>query len=389
MTWKNDLAWIVRRRFLPKPARKNQLHHVAAGPVVVAGLFSTSNGIGKSARLHYEALRQTGNNPRAIDLSSFFGVNDHSPDMSFIDGVPDDEIGTLIVCLNPVEAEAALYSPLLRQAKDWRIIGNWVWELAQAPKRWTYLSRMYSEVWVPSKFVAQALKVNVPVKIVPLCVQFTEISDPSPLEHRQGLRFLIAADGWSSFERKNVLGSLRAYKSAFPEAFEHTLIVKCRNLQTQPEYSRQLSEEIGHRPDITVHSTTITDGEMQTLIETSDVIISLHRSEGYGLVLAEAMMSEKVVVATAWSGNLEFMNDQNSILIDCEFSPVCDPFGVYDGSGGSEWADPYVDKAAEALRIVAGSTEFRRDLSMHARKDAILSFDPEHVSNALKGGSPT
>ena len=327
MPLKNDLAWVIRRRFLPKPARICSSDHFD-GEVVVAGLFSTANGIGRSARLHFAALKSEGVNPQAIDLSSLFGVADYNCEIPFKAKIEPGNVGTLLLCLNPVEAEAALYSTSLRNARNWRIIGNWVWELPRAPSRWTYLSRMYSEIWVPSEFVAQAQKVDVPIKIVPLCIPVVELPNES-VGTKTGLNFLIAADGWSSFERKNVLGAVRAYKMAFPEILEHSLVVKCRNLKGDSEFGRKLAEEVEFRDDITVHSRTVTDVEMQNLIQDADVIISLHRSEGYGLVLAEAMMREKVVIASNWSGNLQFMNEHNSILIECDFVPVNDPFGVY------------------------------------------------------------
>ena len=386
MTLKNELAWIIRRRLLPKPAKKPAREH-KTGPLIVAGLFSTGNGIGRSARLHYQALRTSGVPCKAIDLSHFFGVADMQNDTPFEPAIPSDTLGTLLLCLNPLEAEAALYSPQLRQASGWRIIGNWVWELPRAPKRWNSRSAQYTEIWVPSEFIKDALEPisSVPVKIVPLCLSETALIDQidrPPLEETE-VRFLIAADGWSSFERKNVLGGLKAYKLAFPSPSIASLIIKCRNLDTHSEFGSKLYREIEQRPDISVLSDTVSDAEMQTMLAKSDAVISLHRSEGFGLVLAEAMLQSKPVIATGWSGNMQFMDTETAILIDHKMIPVEDPFGVYPNAASSHWADPDIGHAARAIRSIADQAGLRRELGEKARNAVLRTLNPEVIAQAL------
>ena len=383
MTLKNELAWIVRRRLLPRPAKSPTQAH-KDGPVFVAGLFSTANGIGRSARLHHEALRKAGISCKAIDLSPLFGIADMDADIQFEAAIPRGLTGTLLVCLNPLEAEAALYTPPLRAAKGWRIIGSWVWELPQAPRSWISRAKQYTEIWTPSDFSKKALErvSSVPVKTVPLCLSDTSrIAAEEPASSgMQRARFLIAADGWSSFERKNVLGGLKAYKLAIPEPGIARLLIKCRNLEKHAEFERQLKTEIGERSDITIMSETVSDSEMNAVLASCDAVISLHRSEGFGLVLAEAMLQAKTVIATGWSGNLQFMDDDSAILIDHALIAVDDPFDVYRGA---LWADPDIQQAALAIRRVAADAPFRREIGLRARAVILSKLNPEMIAKAL------
>ena len=115
---------------------------------------------------------------------------------------------------------------------------------------------------------------------------------------------------------------------------------------------------------------------MMGLMAAADIVISLHRSEGFGLVPAQAMALGKPVIATAWSGNLDFMNKRNSALVSYSLVPVDDPDGVF-GADGQMWADADIDEATEWLRRLADDRELRRRIGATAAKDVAEQLSPK------------
>lgn len=127
---------------------------------------------------------------------------------------------------------------------------------------------------------------------------------------------------------------------------------------------------------------------MWTLLHTSDVVVSLHRAEGFGLHLAEAMSLGKVVVGTNWSGNLSFMTPDNSILIPSELVELQDPTGIYSDFEGAVWAEASVEFASMKLRELSEDDALRRTLGAQAQRDITAKLSPLRYVEALKN-APT
>ena len=326
-------------------------------PLVVAGMFRTGNGVGRAAVSCLEALQREGFNPVNVDLSARFNQADletHLPLAAF----PGGAQGTLILVANPPEVPAALKSLGLRRWHNWRIIASWVWELPVAPEAWRSAEKFVSEIWVPSRFVADAFagRFDRPVKVVP---HFTALTALSPASVNETLSILTLADARSSLERKNPLASVRMFKAAFGESPQAELTIKCRNLDLYPDYAAELLQSIGGDPRIHLIRETLHADAHAELLQACDVLLSPHRAEGFGVPLAEAMALGKYVIATGWSGNTDFMDAGCAVLLPGKLIPAVDSTGVYAPIPGAVWAEPDFEAGVEALRAAASTPERR------------------------------
>lgn len=378
---KHKVAKSIRRTFISRPNR-DAWHSLSESPVVVAGLFSTGSGIGQSARACYRALEQAGVDCVALDLSSKFNQVDLISDIPTIETLPRNREGTIILHLNGPETQHGLYHAGLLRGRNWRVIGYWAWELQEPPQGWSSAASFLSEIWTPSEFVKSSIEaiVDVPVRVVPHYVPVPEKSaheKSGPQSASNTLTFLTMADGFSSFHRKNLLGAIEAYTEAFEEEDGHRLVVKCRNLHRYNEFCDGIHDAVGERKDITIITRTLHEDDMWSLMQDADVVLSLHRAEGFGLHLAEAMALGKVAIGTNWSGNLSFMTPENSILIPSELVDLEDPTGIYRAFEGSKWAQASISYARDKLREIARDRPLREKLGSRARSDIgeLLSFD--------------
>jgi glycosyltransferase involved in cell wall biosynthesis len=360
--------------------------------VTVVGLLSSLTGLGEGARLSLAALAQAHVPTRHIDLSGAFGCRDlaswpgsgASPSFA-----PGDE-GAAIVHINaPLIPLAYLRLPR-RLVRRSRLVGYWAWELPIVPKNWRKAFAFVHEVWVPSRFVADALakETDLPIRVVAHPVA-ANISVGEAIERRQldlpedALLVLSAFNAASGFERKNPLAAIEAFRRAFGASPRHRLLIKAINPHHQPGAMARLRRAVADMPNVTMVESACGPGEMRSLIAAADIVLSLHRSEGFGLVAAEAMLLGKPVVATGWSGNMDFMNAENSRPVNFDLIPARDPDGIYDVPGAC-WADPDISHAAVCLQELASSRALRDALGLRAKGEARLSFGSDRFVHAAR-----
>jgi glycosyltransferase involved in cell wall biosynthesis len=302
-------------------------------------------------------LQREGFRPVAVDLSARFNQADLETRLSLAP-FPGGAEGTLILVANPPEVPVALKALGLRRLHNWRIIACWVWELSVAPEAWRSAEKFVSEIWVPSRFVSDAFagRFDRPVKIVP---HFTALPALLPASVNETLRILTLADARSSLERKNPLASVRMFKGAFGDAPQAELAIKCRNLDLYPDYAAELLQAIAGDPRIRLLRETLPPEAQADLLQACDVLLSPHRAEGFGVPLAEAMALGKYVIATGWSGNLDFMDSSCAVLLPSKLIPAVDRTGVYAPIQGAVWAEPDFEAGVEALRAAASTPERR------------------------------
>jgi glycosyltransferase involved in cell wall biosynthesis len=190
------------------------------------------------------------------------------------------------------------------------------------------------------------------------------------------------ADFMSSPERKNPLGSLEAYvRSACCDKNDVYFVLKTINTHIRPDIERKLKQFRDNHPSIILMEGYLSRAEVNALFNCCDCFVSLHRAEGFGLPLAEAMCLGKPVIATGWSGNTDFMNVGNSLPVRYTIVPLDRDSGPY--RKGFHWAEPDLKHAAELMDVAARDKSLVCRIGMQARHDIMTHFSPETVGRLM------
>ena len=265
-------------------------------------------------------------------------------------------------------------------------IGFWAWELGRFPDEWQSAFSHLDEVWVPSTFCQRAVAAKSPVPVV--CMPHSvDLERSEPRDRRrfglgeQSVVYFTMADMHSIPERKNPLGSAQAFMRAFQGRDSAELVVKLSNPEARPDIVALLRECAAKCPGIHLIEGYLDRDELFTLINSADCFVSLHRSEGFGLGIAEAMAREKAVVATGWSGNMDFMHGGNAMVVDYVLTELEHDYGPY--RKGEIWAEPDLDDAAAKMRAVYENADLRARLGRRGRSDCERLLSPQVVGRAV------
>lgn len=361
-------------------------HPKGGFPLGIAGLFGTASGIGEGARLAYTALDQAGYAPTAFNLSPAFGQTELPTGAERRALVAGE--GSLIVHHNGPFLPHALWALGRARVRGRRIIGYWAWELPRLPQDWQPSLRYAHEIWVPSNFTrdAVAAATDKPVHVVPH--PLPPMAATPDMRTRLGLpadalMVLNVVHLGSAFARKNPLAAITAFRRAFGDTPNRILVIKLIAGGATAWAQHALQEAIAGSGNIRLIEGMLPEADMMGLMAAADIVISLHRSEGFGLVPAQAMALGKPVIATAWSGNMQFMSKRNSALVSYSLIPVDDPDGFF-GADGQMWANADVDEAAQWLRRLASDAGLRAKLGAAAAKDIGEQLSPKTFAATVR-----
>lgn len=375
-------AWAAPRLATPAPA--------APAGVIVAGELSRASGLGEGARIMLQGLAALGVPAWPLDIGRLLPA--HADDLPLPAGPagppPDD--AALVLHVNPPLLPivlARLPRPLLRGR---RLVGYWVWELPVAPPDWRFGARLAHDVWTPSHFSAAALRplLTAAPRVVPHPLASAALA-PAPLGRAEfglpegAVVVLTSFNLASSFTRKNPLAAIAAFRDAFGDRPDRLLLLKVGNPAHDREDFARLSAAIAGAANIRLETRTLPAADSLALTACADVVLSLHRSEGAGLVPAEAMLLGKPVIATGWSGNLDFMADGSAALVRYRLVPVSDPRDVYGGPG-AVWAEADVADASAWLRRLADDPAARRSLGAAGQAMARARLGTAPLAEAVR-----
>jgi glycosyltransferase involved in cell wall biosynthesis len=358
-----------------------------AEPIIVVGPLRAASGLGEGARVCHDAIKKAGLPVYGIDLSRAL-LNDVSyKDFVFEDGRHLVGSGTLFLHVGGPFVPLALLRLGRNLVKDKRIVAHWVWELPEMPAEWRLGIPFVHEIWAPSRFAAEAIGTitdNRPVHVLPHPMNPPPGCPHSPLaDGERPFTVLVILNIASSFERKNPCAAIRSFRRAFGDDLNARLIVKHVNAFAYPPAIDLMNEVAGGAPNITFVSDRLDAAGVDALYAQADVVLSLHRAEGFGLVVAEGMLRGIPVVATDWSGNTDFLTSETGMPVDYTLIPAHDPQDTYEHPGIC-WAEADVDQAAKALKTLRSDPEFRLRLGKAGRARAIELFSPKAYGERVK-----
>jgi len=368
-------------------APQADLTAVPAEPIIVAGVLSTASGLGESARLCHDALKAAGHSVYGVDLSASLMQDSDVADFKFQDGRALTGAGTLILHVNSPLVPLAMWRLGRLFVRQKYIVGYWAWELARVPTDWRHGVRFVREIWVPSQFAAESVRPIAGERTVrviphPVVVLGAPKSQRQPSVNRP-FTVLTMFNMASGFTRKNPLAAIEAFRLAFGNDPATRLVIKVSNMTSFQPGAIQLSQAVRRNTNIVILDATIGRAELDRLYADADIVISLHRSEGFGLSIAEAMKHGIATVATDWSGNRDFLNHKTGIPIPYKMIPAEDPQGTYQ-QRAMDWADADVNAAAKALRGLRDDPQLRVRLGQSAAIWAERAWSSEMYSLSVR-----
>lgn len=276
------------------------------------------------------------------------------------------------------------------------LIAMWYWELPALPADMIREIPRVDEIWVASEFVRDVFLryTDKPVIVMP-CVVEPE-ADETVTREELGLPaegpvvYLVTFDANSTIARKNPYGTIKAFEEAFGcGRHDVVLVVKVVNLGSYPVVQRDMRAHVARLGGVLIE-TDMAPGEIAALIKFADVYVSMHRSEGFGLGLAESMYFGHPVIATANSGNMQFMNNHNSCLVGYT-SKVVDRDDLSDNphamvlyQPGNLWVEPDVSEAAAWMRWLFEHPEERARIGGIAAQHIRENFSLAAAGRAMK-----
>ncbi|NDP41906.1 MAG: glycosyltransferase, partial [Aromatoleum sp.] len=294
-----------------------------------------------------------------------------------------------VFCLNP-DMMRPIRSLLVDGTAAGRCnVGYWFWELEQVPREWDHAFADVDEIWVATEFIADAMRraTRKPVVKIPTPIEVTVSRPYTRTEF--GLPddrffFLFSFDFNSFITRKNPDACIAAFMRAFgPARRDVGLVIKSINGARQPEKLRAMRDLIGGDDRIVIVDGFYSRDQVSGLQSVVDAYASLHRAEGLGLGLAESMYQGKPVIGTRYSGNLEFMDDDNSCLVDCTLVPIRKGEYLYNDER-FRWADPDIEHAAHWMRRLVDDAGFRRRIAARGRHDIRTRFTQANAAALMR-----
>ncbi|GFI01249.1 putative glycosyltransferase EpsD [Lachnospiraceae bacterium] len=355
--------------------------------VTLLGYIKSEHGVGESARHVASALDKTGYKWDAYD----FEINNLSrqQDEALNEKITEEVDGSILI-MN-VNADQ---TPVVKEhlpAEQWNRaykIGIWYWELPVFPERWLPSINLVDEIWAPTRFVQDAvsMKANCPVIYMPLPM---ELKIPKVISRekyglpKDAFLFVNMYDTLSMQSRKNPTAVIEAFKKTFrPDDLSVGLVVKLNNsnvLERDYEYLKQIK---GQYQNIYFLPKVLDRIEVNELIMMCDVAVSLHRSEGLGLLCQEAMYLGKPVIATNWSGNVDFMSDREACMVNYKLIHVGEDIGPYES--WQEWADADVDHASELMGRLYADRSLCAKLGENARKRIMDEYSSDTCGKRMR-----
>jgi len=359
----------------------------------VSGNFGLAVAGRQTARLLIEAGMPLA--IRDVDTHDGRSGQDHTYDDRLVKTPWALPYGITLFHVNPPELEVRipLEWQLMPLDKRMNVIVPF-WELPTLPGVWKDMIDLMDVVLAPTLYIRDIIEREMPgMRVIhyPQSVDLPEAS--APARERFGIPegrtvFLSAFDMASDIHRKNPWTAIEAFESTFAGDDSVGLVVKLNNSDLW-DHAAPLRDRLfalaEANPNIIIIDQKLTYADVISLYASCDVFVSLHRAEGLGLILMEMMSLGKPVIATGWSGNMDFMTEENSCLVGYDMIPVEASHISYQEESSRTnalWADPRAHEAAAWMRRLADDGELRARIGergaadMQARRAASARIAP-------------
>lgn len=369
-----------------QPAPRRMITDAGRSPdgVDVVGYLQAELGVGEAGRLLVTGLRAAGVEVAPIACRLTLNRQEHPFPI-----VTEARHDTVVLAINADQVAQVRHDLGTTFLEGRRVIGQWFWELDEFPDRFRHAFDLVDEVWAATEFMRAAIAAQAPPEVsvhrMPLPLVRPVVS-PGTTKETFGLdqrfTFLFSFDFLSVLERKNPIGLVRAFKQAFQPGEGPVLVLKTINGTERMDWLERLRWECRDRADIVLMDGYLDASMTAALMAACDCYVSLHRSEGLGLTMAEAMTLGKPVIATAYSGNVDFMTDECAVLVPWERVSVGKKAPPY--SPTATWAEPDLGAAAAAMRRMVDDPAHAARLGAAGAQHLAQHFSPEAVGAIMQ-----
>jgi len=354
-----------------------------SGGVDLVGYLNAELGVGEAGRLASSALSAAGVPVSAVACKRTTSRQDHAYVTS---GVAMYDTTLMAVNADQFKLVKDEFSSGFFDGRY--VIGQWFWEVDAFPVRYHEAFELVDEVWAATMHIKNAFEaVHPSVPIVHM--QLPLVAPPVDAEITRAdfglddrFMFLFSFDLLSRLDRKNPIGLIEAFSRAFASSEGPVLVLKVINGQQCLNDLERLRWAARDRSDIIIIDEYFSAARSGALMAHCDCYVSLHRAEGLGLTMAEAMALGKPVIATNYSGNLDFMTDTTAHLLG--WTPRKIGSGQDPYPADSLWAEPNLDEAAAAMRKVFSDPIAAQALGRAAQTDIETRFSPEATGQRMK-----
>lgn len=354
-------------------------HHFSFGRptrsgVNIIGYARGTFGIAEDCRMATRAFIDAGIESGLYDFppGPAAPLGDTSMDAHIMESLP---FNVNVFCLTALEHARFFLSRGAEALKERMNIGYWPWELERWPQEWNHLFILVDEVWSSSTYTRDAIRNATPktTRLMPMAVE-VPISAPRNRKYfglpENCYLFFFAFDLNSSMSRKNPAACINAFLDAFPDTEKNesnvALVIKCyppKEITAEWEALKDLSRR---DPRILIIEANLAKNDLLSLYRCCDCFVTLHRAEGFGRSIAEAMLLEKLVISTNYSGNLDFTTSDTSLLVNFRYQAIQKE--QYPSSTGQSWAAPLLERAVMAMRRAVSPDQAILTLASTGRK---------------------
>ncbi|GFK93752.1 Alpha-monoglucosyldiacylglycerol synthase [Fundidesulfovibrio magnetotacticus] len=350
-----------------------------------AGYLNAPTGMGECSRSLLRTLFQPDIRLRAMTIPTRHTMPAPPPDNPFVFGWPQGYADVSLTVANADATDPAnRFLPGVHRAK--RNIGYWMWETAVLPRGMAKSHAFYDEIWTASSHSASAIEkaTGKATAVVPIPLDFEALARARANRARFGLPerstlFGFLFDPNSVLERKNIRAVIRAFLSSLRPDDDCLLVLKANGAARGNLEYETLRTMANDRVLFT--ECVLSREDTYDFLKSLDVYVSLHRSEGFGLTCAESMALGLPVIATGYSGNLDFMDSTNSILVPAEIIETDRAYGPYPA--GTVWGDPDIAAAGAGMRALLNSDK-RKSLGSAARQSIFQTLNPDRIANLVR-----